>query len=146
MQLKARPCVGTLTWYLCNCTCCVYIACFDTALVYTIWLHCCCCYCILCLPAAADFYIVVSQDVETVAVVLEMHPCVGRDQQLCCLLFPPRHQHILCTFILIVICSHCMYFWPKRHFKFARINNNAWFISWHFFQRNQSCFVKDTYT
>ena len=37
---------------------------------------------LLCLPAAANFYIVVSQDVVTVAVVLEMHACVGRDQHL----------------------------------------------------------------
>ena len=33
------------------------------------------------------------------AVVLEMHTCVGRDQHLCCLLFPPRHQHV-CAFII----------------------------------------------
>ena len=36
----------------------------------------------LCLHAAANFYIVVSQDVVTIAVVLEMHACVGRDQHL----------------------------------------------------------------
>ena len=30
----------------------------------------------------------------TVAVVIEMHACVGRDQHLCYLLFPPRHQHV----------------------------------------------------
>ena len=48
--------------------------------------------------AAADFYIVVSKDVVTVAVALEMHACVGRDQHLCCFLFPPWHQHV-CAFI-----------------------------------------------
>ena len=42
---------------------------------------------LLCLPAAANFYIVVSQDVVTAAVVLD----VGF-----CLLFPLRHQHIMC--------------------------------------------------
>ena len=76
--------------------CCVYIACFATALVYTngslaallLLLL------LLCLPAAANFYIVVSQDVVTVAFVLEVHACVGRDQHLCCLLFPLRHQHV----------------------------------------------------
>ena len=66
MQLKARPYVGTLTWYLPRlqwiCKCCVNIACFATALVYTqvpggtvafLLL-------LLCLPASANFYIVVS--------------------------------------------------------------------------------------
>ena len=38
------------------------------------------------------------------AVVLEMHACVGRDQHLCCLLFPPRHQHV-CAFIILVLVS-----------------------------------------
>ena len=42
----------------------------------------------------------------TVAVTLEMHAvCVGRDQHLCCLLFPPRHQHV-CAFIQAK-CSKC---------------------------------------
>ena len=52
---------------------------------------------LLCLPAAANFYIVVSQDVVTVGVVtvvLEMHACVGRDQHLCCLLFPPKQSQL----------------------------------------------------
>ena len=46
---QVRPCVGTLTWYPLRLQlihkCCVYTACFATALVYTIWLHCCCYYC-----------------------------------------------------------------------------------------------------
>ena len=52
---------------------------------------------LICLPAAANFYIVVSQDVMTVAIVLEMRTCVGRDKHLyhlCCLLFPPKHWHM----------------------------------------------------
>ena len=32
---------------------------------------------LLCLPAAAKLYIVVSYDVVTMAVVLEIHACVG---------------------------------------------------------------------
>ena len=62
---------------------------------------------LLCLPAAENFYIVVSQDVVTVGVVtvvLEMHACVGRDQHLCCLLFPLRHQHV-CAFIIFYYSS-----------------------------------------
>ena len=54
-------------------------------------LHCLLCLCtqfdctvavaivILCLPAAADFHIVVSQDAVAVAVALEMHVCAGSD-------------------------------------------------------------------
>ena len=62
---------------------------------------------ILCLPAAADFYIVVSQGVVTVAVALEMQAaCVGRDQHLCCLPFPLRHQHV-CAFIDYYSHAHC---------------------------------------
>ena len=38
---------------------------------------------LLCLPAAAIFYIVMSQDVVAVAMYLKcMHACVGRDQRL----------------------------------------------------------------
>ena len=55
---------------------------YSSALVYTIWLHRCLMLLLLCLPLAANFYIVVSQDVVTVAVVLEMRACVGRDQYL----------------------------------------------------------------
>ena len=67
-----------------------------TALVYTNRSLAALLLLLLCLPAAANFYIVVSQDVVTVAVVLEMHACVGRDQHLswCCLLFPLRHRHV----------------------------------------------------
>ena len=36
--------------------------------------------CTVCFPATSNFYIVMSQDVVTVAIVLEMHACVGRDQ------------------------------------------------------------------
>ena len=39
---------------------------------------------LLYLPATAHFYNVVSQDVVTVAVVLEIHAFVGRDQRLAC--------------------------------------------------------------
>ena len=49
---------------------------------------------LLCLPAATNFYIVVFQ---TVSVVLEMLACVGREQHLCYLLFPPRHQRGIST-------------------------------------------------
>ena len=50
--------------------CCVYIACFSTTLVYTIWLHWrALVLLLLCLSAAANFYMVVSQDVVTVAVI-----------------------------------------------------------------------------
>ena len=51
---------------------------------------------LLCLPAAANFYIVVSQDVVTVAVVFEtMHVLVKTSiYHLCCLLVPLRHRHI----------------------------------------------------
>ena len=81
--------------------------------MYTIWLFGCTVavaivIVILCLLAAADFYIVVSQDVVTVAVALEMHACVGRDQHLCCLLFPPRHQHV-CAFITLSVTSELTY-------------------------------------
>ena len=70
--LKAQPCVGTLTWYPPRLQlihrCCVYTACFATALVYTnrslaallLLLL------LLCLLAAAYFYIVVSQNVAVV--------------------------------------------------------------------------------
>ena len=73
---------------------------FATALVYTIWLHCCCCFCSLCLPAAANFYTVVSQDVVTVAIVYLkwLDACVGRDQHLCCLL---SHRGIS-TYVLLL--------------------------------------------
>ena len=65
------------------------------------WLHCCYCYTLLAcscrllhcgVPGCSDC---------SSAVVLEMHACVGRDQHLCCLLFPLRHQHI-CAFIVLV--------------------------------------------
>ena len=74
--IESTPCVGTLTWYPPRLQlilkCCVYTACFATALVYTnrslaallLLLL------LLCLPAAANFYIVVSQNVVIVAVVL----------------------------------------------------------------------------
>ena len=58
---------------------------------------------LLSLPAAANFYIVVSQvtspreDVVTVAVVLDMNAHVGRDQHLCCLL---SHRGIS-TYVLL---------------------------------------------
>ena len=69
----------------------VYTACFATALVYTNNYVPCCTVAVamllLCLPAAVTFYIVVFQDV-MIAVVLELHACVGRDQHLCYLLFP----------------------------------------------------------
>ena len=42
---------------------------------------------LFCLPAAANLYIAVSQEVVTVAVVLKVCACVGRDQHLhCCML------------------------------------------------------------
>ena len=80
MQLKARPQVGTLTRYpprlllicvskWCETSC--YSACLQLQ----------------------TFYIVVFQDVVTVAQLLYlkcMHACVSRDQHLCCLLFRPR--------------------------------------------------------
>ena len=90
----ALPCIDTLTWcpprLQLILKCCVYTACFATALVYTNW-SLAALLLLLCLPAAANFYIVVSQNVVTVAVVLEMQAHVGRDQHLCCLLFPLRH-------------------------------------------------------
>ena len=46
----------------------------------------------LCLAAAANVYIVVSQDVITVAVVLKVHVLVGTSKNLYCLLYP--HQGI----------------------------------------------------
>ena len=102
MQLKARPCVGTMTAdppWLQLIRVVFTLPAVATALVYTNRSLAALLLLLLCLPAAADFYIVVSQDVVTVAVALEMHAaCVGRDQHLCCLLFPPRHQHV-CAFI-----------------------------------------------
>ena len=40
------------------------------------------------------------------------HACVGRDQHLCCLLFPPRHQHV-CAFYCgnWLVWSHCWIFY-----------------------------------
>ena len=37
----------------------------------------------------------------TVAVVLEMHACVGRGQHLCCLLFLPEASAHICALIFI---------------------------------------------
>ena len=51
---------------------------------------CCCCH-------SANFYIVMSQDVVTVAVVLEIHACVGRDLHLsfvACYSHWSKHWHI----------------------------------------------------
>ena len=88
------------TWVLClHCLLC-YSPCHMCTQTGP-WLHwcCCCCYCYTLLACSCRLYIVVPQDVVTVAVALEMHAaCVGRDQHLCCLLFPPRHQHV-CAFI-----------------------------------------------
>ena len=63
----------------------------------------------LCLHAAANFYIVVSQDVVTIAVVLEMHACAGRDQHLCCLLFLPMHQHVCALISPVNACASLQY-------------------------------------
>ena len=104
-QLKARPpWPGARPVQMIR-KCCVYIGCFATAHVYAIWMHRCC---YLCLPAAANFYIVVSQNVVTVyvAVVYLKWPdaCVGSNQNLCCLLSHERHQHIhVCTLIATFI-------------------------------------------
>ena len=74
MQLKARPCVGTLTQYPPRLQlihkCCVHIACSTTDLVYTNRSLATLLLLLLCLPAAANFYIVVSQDVVIVAQLL----------------------------------------------------------------------------
>ena len=81
----------------------VYIACFATALVYTnrslaallLLLL------LLCLPAVANLYIVVSQDAMTVAVVLEMRACVGRDNYIAC----SYHRGITFIVLLSLLCT-----------------------------------------
>ena len=62
--------------------CCAYIACFATAIVYKNKSLAYLLLLLFCLPAVANFYTVMSQDVVTVAVVLDMHACVGRNQHL----------------------------------------------------------------
>ena len=89
------------------CKCCVYIACFATALVYTnrslaallLLLL------LLCLPVAANFYIVVSQDVVicSSAVVLEMHACVGA---FVACYSHQRHQHECVFYFLLCLAVH----------------------------------------
>ena len=91
--------------------------------------HCCLlivaiCYS-ACLPAAA-FYIVVSQNVVTVAFVhvLEMHVLVETSKTLiCCLLSPPRHQHIMC-FVCIMTC--------------VRTHLRVKFTAWHSYNKHQT--------
>ena len=74
MQLKAQPCIGTLTLYLprlqliCTVLCLYCLLCYspgvhNLATLLMLLL-------LLCLPAAANLYIVVSQDVVTVAQLL----------------------------------------------------------------------------
>ena len=112
MQLKARPCVGTLTryppWLQLIRKFCVYIACCCYALVYTNRSLAALLLLLLCLPAAANFYIVVSQDVVIVAQLLYlkcMHVLALMLLATC--IFPPRHQH-LCAFILYCALWYCM--------------------------------------
>ena len=50
----------------------------------------------LCLPVAANFYIVVSQDVVTIAVVLEMHACAGKRPGFMLLAIPAEASAHMC--------------------------------------------------
>ena len=97
MQLKARPCVNTLTryppWLRLHCLLLLQPLYTQTGP----WLHCCYCYSACLQLLTFTLWCPRSSDCSS-AVVLEMHACVGRDQHLCCLLFPPRHQHV-CAFI-----------------------------------------------
>ena len=84
--------------------CCVYIACF----CYSPCVHKQVPGCtvtvaivILCLPAAAYFYIVVSLDVVTL--VLEMYACVVRDHHLCCLLSHGGISMYICALISLLL-------------------------------------------
>ena len=49
------------------------------------------------LPVAIVTLLVVSQDVVTVAVVLEMHACVGRDQHFMLLAIPTEASAHMCS-------------------------------------------------
>ena len=76
------------------------------------WARCYLLLLLVCLPAAANFYIVVSQDVVTVvAVVLEMHACVGRDQH-CTGLFL-CFLHLFSNFTQLACSTVPFNFWGK---------------------------------
>ena len=73
---------------------------FATALVYTIWLHCCCCL-LACGCKLLHCGVSGCSDCSVAVVYLKWpDACVGRDQHLCCLL---SHQGCMnkstCTFI-----------------------------------------------
>ena len=101
---KARPCVGTLTSALTpgilTATIVFTLPAVATALVYTNKSLAALLLLLLCLPAAS-LTLWCPRNIVSSAVVLKMHACVGRDQYLCCLLIPPRHQHV-CAFIIVV--------------------------------------------
>ena len=109
MQLKAQPCVGTLTRYLpwlqliCKVLC---LYCYSpgvnnlAALLMLLLL--------LCLPAAANFYIVVSQDVVTVAQLLYlkcMHVLVETSIYVACYSHQGISTYVLLVFSRILLCG-----------------------------------------
>ena len=80
---------------------CVYIACFATTLVYALSML----LLLLCLSVAAKFYIVVSQDVVTVAQLLYlkcMHVLVETSIYVACYSHRGIRQHV-CAFILTLM-------------------------------------------
>ena len=79
------------------------------------------------LPVAIVTLLVVSQDVVTVAVVLEMHACVGRDQHFGCLLFPPRHQHV-CALVVTGCRYSSSYGQHRQHCNWSQAGKSTYVL------------------
>ena len=69
------------------------------------WLHCCYCYSTCLQLQTFTLWCPKSSTSDcSSAVALEMHACVGKDQHLCCLLFP-GHRGIS-TYVLLIYSKH----------------------------------------